>query len=258
MSAVGIASRLADRLVMGGSRVAARRIPFRPHLLRLEAPVISFSFDDFPLSAAENAAPVLEAADMLGTFYYASGLAGRQENGQEIARQDVARRLAARGHEIGAHTHSHLNVQRVPMADLMDDVSRNIEELKTMAAGTSAISFAYPYGIVALRSKLALSRRFAGLRGIESGINSGLIDLAHLRAQEFYDASSTIGSIEALLREVERTKGWLIFYTHDVREDPSSIGCSPSYFRAVVEMVRARGIAVATVANTLKRIGAVA
>ena len=255
MSALGTASRLADKLVNGGSRVAARRIPFRPLRLNLAAPLVSFTFDDFPLSAAENAAPALEAAGMRGTFYYAGGLAGRLENGQEIAGREVATDLAARGHEIGAHTHAHLNVQKTPMAELMADVARNIAEVKGIA-GAPVTSFAYPYGVLALRSKLALASRFAGLRGIQPGINAGRIDLAHLLAQELYDASSNIDDVSALLDEVERLRGWLIFYTHDVRDNPSSIGCSPGYFRAVVELVKARGIAVATVAQVLDRIGA--
>lgn len=249
------AIRLTERLMGGASRVAARRIPFRPHLVNLSAPLVSFSFDDFPLSAAENAAPILEEVGARGTFYYADGLAGRLENGVEIAGRDVAADLAARGHEIGAHTHSHVNVQTTPMGTMLDDVTRNIAALRTIVDEPPA-SFAYPYGVVSLPSKLALAHRFLGLRGIETGINAGITDLAHLQAQELYDASSTIEGMAALLDEVTRVRGWLIFYTHDVQPDPSSIGCSPAYFRAVVQLVAARGIEIATVAAGLAKIGA--
>ena len=204
-------------------------------------------------NAAISAA--LEDAGMRGTFYYSGGLAGDRENGQLIATDDVVVDLAGRGHEIGAHTHDHLNVQQTPIADMLDDVTRNIEQLERMGAAVPPVSFAYPYGVVSLRTKLALMNRFAGLRGIESGINSGVIDLAHLRAQELYDVSSDPESIGALIDEAEKTRGWLIFYTHDVRQRPSDIGCSPAYFRTIVDLVRRRGIRVETIAQTLRRIG---
>ncbi|HTM76826.1 MAG TPA: xylanase, partial [Devosia sp.] len=62
--------------LLGASRRLARTVPFRPFRLQLDRPVVSFSFDDFPLSAAEHAAPLLEAAGARGTFYFADRLAG--------------------------------------------------------------------------------------------------------------------------------------------------------------------------------------
>lgn len=249
------ALRLRDKFVGGASRVAAKRIPFRPHWISLSAPLVSFSFDDFPLSAAQNAAPALEEFGARGTYYFAGGLAGGLENGREIARKEVVVDLAARGHEIGGHTHSHVNVQRTPMEAMLEDVTRNIAEVQGIT-GTPPASFAYPYGIVSLPSKFALARRFVGLRGIETGINAGIADLAHLQAQELYDASSTIETMSGVLDETSRLRGWLIFYTHDVEVGPSSIGCSPEYFRSVVKLVADRGIEIVTVAEGLKRIGA--
>ena len=89
-----------------------------------------------------------------------------------------------------------------------------------------------------------------------NAINRGVIDLAQLRAEELYDSTSTLATIEHRLDDLEQNGGWLIFYTHDVRHDPTAIGCSPSYFAKVVESVRRRRIAVETVAATLERIGA--
>ncbi|UXN73955.1 hypothetical protein N8D56_00840 [Devosia sp. A8/3-2] len=63
-------------------------------------------------------------------------------------------------------------------------------------------------------------------------------------------------SIGQLLDGLQRGGGWLIFYTHDVRPDPSAIGCSPERFGAVLDMVRRRDPAIETVAQTLHQIGA--
>lgn len=244
-----------SEILAGVSRKIGRHVYFRPHLLKLDAPVVAFTFDDFPVSVFENAAPALEDAGMLGTFYLASGLMQRVENGQLIVDQEMVATLSDRGHEIGGHTHGHINVQKTPRRDLMADVRRNDEEIARIVGSARPVSFAYPFGMISVPSKLALMRHYPGLRGIKVGTNSGLIDLAHLKAQELYDCSNDSESIDRMLDDVERRCGWLIFYTHDVREDPTNIGCSPAFFSQVVDKVRRRGIKVETVIDTLKRIG---
>ncbi len=246
----------------GVSRKLAKAIPFRPHRLMLDAPIVSFSFDDFPASAADNAAPRLEAAGMRGTFYLSTGLLGAELDGKTVADAKTVARLHAKGHEIGGHTHDHLNVQRVSGAELDADIGRNLAGIAALtgdpgrSGARSPLSFAYPYGITALGPKRALARRFAGLRGIQPGVNRGLIDLAHLRGQELYDRTSTLADIDALLDEAERVRGWLILYTHDVVDRPSYIGCSTGYFARTVDLVRSRGFDVRTVASTLALIEA--
>lgn len=241
--------------LLGASRRLARTIPFRPHRLELDQPTIAFTFDDFPVSAAEQAAPVLEAHEARGTFYFSNQLAGRSENGQPIASCAVAADLARRGHEIGGHTSGHLNVQRVSPDILLADVATNSAAIEILS-GQRPTTFAYPFGVVSLRSKHLLAGQYGALRGIQPGINRGWIDLAHLRGQELYDASSTLDDMATLLDELELGGGWLIFYSHDVRHDPTSIGCSPDYFAAVVDLVAERGIRIEPVAVTLSRLKA--
>ena len=248
--------RTPSGFLAGASRRLAKTLPYRPHHLRLDAPVVSFSFDDFPASAAENAAPRLEDAGMRATFYLSSGLLGAPLDGRLTAGPETVAALHARGHEIGAHTHDHVSVQRLGVGALVADVTHNLAAIAALTGAPepgprSPLSFAYPYGVAGLRAKRALSGRFAGLRGIEPGINAGWIDLAHLKGQELYDRTSDLGSIEALLDEAERRRGWLVLYTHDVSASPSPIGCHTDYFARVVRLVAERGIAVRPVASVL-------
>lgn len=229
---------LLDRLLRHGTHRLARRLPFRPLRLQLARPVVSFSFDDFPAATARNAAPLLEDAGMTGTFYFADALADTVQNGLRLASADIAADLARRGHEIGAR------------ADLTI-IDANIAAIKSLPGGTRPTSFACPDDGVSLRARLGLLQRFDGLRSTRIGINHGRIDLAQLKSHELCDRSSTTGTIATLLSELERTSGWLIFHTHDVRRDPSARGCSPWYFAQVLELVRARGLAVKTVGQML-------
>lgn len=239
-------------LVPGLSRRLARAVPFRPHRWPGGQAVVSFTFDDFPRSAAEHGAGLLEAHDARGTFYFADGLAGRAENGQPIATGAEAAALAARGHEIGGHTHGHVDVQQAHR--LEHEIAANNAAIAALA-GHAPASFAYPFGIVSLPAKRRLAPHYAGLRGIQPGINRGCIDLAHLRAEELYDASLTSPRLDALLDDLVRHGGWLIFYTHDVRADPSAIGCSPVFMAMVLEQVCRRALPIHTVAAVLAAIG---
>ena len=242
-------------MVAAASRKIGRHVPFRPRMLTLDAPIVAFTFDDFPASAFENAASVLDDNGMLGTFYAATGLLGRHENGQLIASSEMIVDLARRGHEIGGHTHDHIDVQRASRQTLAENLQRNDKAIAKLVGRVEPFSFAYPFGVIAAPAKLFMMRRYPGLRGIQPGINRGLIDLAHLASQELYDSSSDSASIRAMLDNLERRPGWLIFYTHDVRPDPTDIGCSPAYFAEVVAEVRRRNIRVEPVIKTLHRIG---
>jgi peptidoglycan/xylan/chitin deacetylase (PgdA/CDA1 family) len=243
-------------ILAGVSRKIARHVPFKPHRVRLDRPVVAFTFDDFPASAFDNAVPALDDAGMRGTFYLASGLMGRRENGQQIVAVEQVAEVARTGHEIGGHTHGHLNVQAQRRPDLLADVVRNEREIAAIVGAEKPMSFAYPFGMISVPSKLMLMRRYPGLRGIKIGINTGITDLAHLLSQELYDAVQDSASIDRLLDETERLNGWTILYTHDVQVDPTSIGCSPKLFAETVAKVRRRGITVEPVIDTLRRIGA--
>ncbi len=51
-------------------------------------------------------------------------------------------------------------------------------------------------------------------------------------------------------------RAWLILYTHDVRPDPSPFGCTPAALERLVDAAIAGGAEVVTVAEGLRRIGA--
>ncbi len=87
-------------------------------------------------------------------------------------------------------------------------------------------------------------RRFDSCRGIYQGINAGIVDLALLRVIELYDRTLTREKLDRVLRETRERNGWLIFYTHDVADPPSWIGCSPRLLRDTIAAVTAQNMAL--------------
>ena len=68
----------ADRSLKGKlRRRIARLAQRRPVRMALERPMISFTFDDMPVTAALAGAQVLEQRGARGTYYVSTGLAGQ-------------------------------------------------------------------------------------------------------------------------------------------------------------------------------------
>ena len=79
-------------------------------------------------------------------------------------------------------------------------------------------------------------------------------DLANLKTIKLYRDRYSLAEIEAYIETAIEKKAWLIFYTHDVAENPSPYGCAPAYFEAVVKACANKKIKVLTIDKTLDQI----
>jgi len=112
-------------------------------------------------------------------------------------------------------------------------------------------NFAYPYGAVTAAAKRIVGKEMQSCRGTYHGVNGPVVDLNLLRANPLYGDTEKLESVRQLLAENEETRGWLIFYTHDVRKNPSAYGCTPELFESVVKMVQERSMKILTVEQVL-------
>jgi hypothetical protein len=68
----------ADRSLRGKLRRRYVRLLERKRVrFALERPMLSISFDDAPVSAADDGAKIVEAADARATYFISAGLCGR-------------------------------------------------------------------------------------------------------------------------------------------------------------------------------------
>ena len=242
-------------LVATVSRRAARHYRSKPVVMRNSAPIVSFTFDDVPASAHANGARVLDELGVRGTFYIATGTCGTMDDNWRVIDREQVRALYDGGHEIGCHTFSHVAVDRLSALDLEEECRRNGALLRELCPGIQVTNFCYPFGRVSWPAKRQLEGRFDSCRGIYEDINSGTVDLGLLRVIELYDSTLTPQKLERVLRETRERNGWLIFYTHDVTETPSSIGCTPRLLRATVEAVQNAGMECLPIRDALTAIG---
>ena len=223
----------------------------RYHAINLKPGLVSFTFDDFPRSAID-AAGQLEARGWRGTFYVASGLAGQPWHGERLCTLAEVAELARRGHEIGNHTHSHLRCEGRRAEILAREYDQSAALLQPWQGNRS---FAYPHGEHDFVSQDFFGRRFATLRTVDWGVNHGRMDLNRLRGVAV-KREQDFESLQRITAHVVQHGGWLIFYTHDVRPEPSPYGCTGQRFAQLLELVSSAGLEVVTVAEGARRIGA--
>jgi len=237
------------------SRLLARRIVSKKLPVTNARPLVSFSFDDAPESACTTGAALLEEHRARGTYYISGGGCGAIGYCGRLASAEVLQALAANGHEIGCHTYSHVAVDKLDAAEVEDECQRNRDVLRELCPGVELTNFCYPFGRVSLRHRRQLEERFETCRSIYQGINAGTLDLGLLRVIELYDRTLTPAKLERVLRQNSARNGWLIFYTHDVADVPSWIGCSPALLQATARAARAAGMQCLPVRGALTAIG---
>jgi peptidoglycan/xylan/chitin deacetylase (PgdA/CDA1 family) len=234
---------------------ASGRFPANVAVRLDNGPLCTFTFDDCPRSALENAGRILERHGLVGTFFVA-GTTLDQSSGkytQMLGSRDLET-LVRRGHELGCHTYSHKSLRSTPIEEMRADFERNRKALLDASGAESLTSFAYPFGEANWTAKAEVAKRFAAARGVRPGINGRILDLAQLRAVGILVNEFSEGRVQALIQRTLKTRGWLIFYTHEVEASPSSIGCTEQQFERTLDMVVASQIEVLSMRSAVGRI----
>lgn len=218
-------------------------------------PVACFTFDDFPKSALDVGGAILKSHGATGTFYAAMGLCGHEnEQGPHFELTDLER-LISDGHELGSHTLHHVSGRDLTAGQFLYEAEQGRAKLED-AVGVSCGQFSYPFGHATLGLKRLVGARFASCRGIVPGVNVSPADLNLLRANGLYSSALNLDAVFRIVAEAARVGGFLIFYTHDVRESPSRYGCTPKDLDTVVSIVARAGVRILNVGQVLSTCGA--
>lgn len=229
---------------------ATRQLPIKLARLNPGRALASFSFDDFPKSAWTVGGPILDRFGAKATYYAVGGFCGRTVEGVEQYDEADLKAVHAAGHEIGCHTFSHQHGPGVSSAALREEVARNAAFLRERL-GETPVTFAYPYGEVSPRTKALFAKAFPASRGIRPGVNGVIADLAQLRAVPLEARSWKAADVERWVEAARAAKGWLVFFSHDVAENPSPYGCTPAMLDHALTCVRQAGLEILPVKEAL-------
>jgi peptidoglycan/xylan/chitin deacetylase (PgdA/CDA1 family) len=236
------------------TRFLSRNIPTKRRAMRNEQPLVTFTFDDVPASTCSVGVPVLEQYGVRGTFYISGGGCGAPSPCGPLATADQLELLHAKGHELGCHTFNHFAVPHVATRDLARDLERNRSFLMGISQ-KAPLNFAYPYGDMSFLAKRYLEGRFDSCRSLIPAVNAGSADLGALRSFPLENASMDRGQVLDLVVTAARRRGWLIFFSHDVSEQPSPFGVSRDLLSFAAASARDAGCRIVTIAEGLDLIG---
>jgi len=203
-----------------------------------DRPVVTFTFDDFPKSAL-NGADIVEKHGGRAGFYACTSFMGQRSPvmGEMFDGATLAE-LRERGHEIGAHTHAHLDCSRAQLCQVERDIGENLVALAEAGHNATVSAFAFPYGETTYSAKQWVGELFATGRGILPGLNMNEVDRSQLHAVELgASAMHRRRALSALDACIAR-KAWLFFFTHDVGETPTSYGAPAD----LIEELAARAV----------------
>ena len=233
----------------------ARHLRAAPFDLRNNGPMVSFTFDDAPISAATRGAAMLEEYDARGTFYVSGGLVDSWSGHWTALSADDVVDLHRRGHEIACHTFSHARATDLTEQAMAAELEKNCRYLLSLDSSIRIENFAYPYGTGSVLRKGQLGKLFRTSRGILPGVNSGTVDLQYLRSSPLIDREIDAEGIDRAFDEAVATNGWLIFYSHDVEDEPSPYGCSPALLRHALDAAARRKMPALSVSDALRFAG---
>jgi peptidoglycan/xylan/chitin deacetylase (PgdA/CDA1 family) len=234
----------------------ARHLHASPVTLNNSRPMVSFTFDDAPISAATRGAAMLAEYNARGTFYIAGGLVDAWSGNWTGVSASQIVGLHRAGHEIACHTFSHARATDLTEAAMAAELEKNRLYLQGLDSSIRIENFAYPYGTGSVLRKRQLGNAFHSSRGILPGVNSGTVDLQYLRAVPLIEHQIDRDGIDRVFDEALASNGWLIFYGHDVEATPSPYGCSPELLRHALEAAARRKIPALNVADALRFAGA--
>jgi peptidoglycan/xylan/chitin deacetylase (PgdA/CDA1 family) len=203
--------------------------------VKLITPIISFSFDDAPRTAFRNGGDILKAHGVRGTYFLSLGMLGTESPSGIIASKDDLHRAVEEGHELGCHTFDHKDSWKTKAEVFEQSVLKNRQELAIILPDTVFSSFAYPLCNPSPANKRRMGKLFNFCRGGGQTLNVGMADLNLLKAF-FLDVRNgdTIDTVRRLVDRNAESRGWLIFATHDVTENPSPYGCTKAFLEEVV------------------------
>lgn len=250
MSSKGtLVERISNRLV--------RHFPTKRVDIKTRTPIVTFTFDDIPQTASSVGAQILDDAGVKGTFYISGSFIDAVEDGEQMVTSADCKSLVERGHELACHTFSHRKLISFSKQELQSDLVKNERALSTFDQRQAMRNFSVPFGKAYLPSQGALKRRFSSSRGILPGVNRQNADLYNLLAVELRPDAHFLEIADYWLNSVIENPGWLIFFTHDVSENPSFYGCPKQRLEALVQKSLTAGCRVLTVDAALEELGLV-
>jgi len=192
--------------------------------------VVSIDFDDGDESGYVNGLPIVQAAGFKTTQFIVTkhlDTPGYVTTGQVLAMQDS-------GHEIGAHTRTHLPLSTLTAAQQQDEIVGSLTDLK--ALGLNATSFAYPYGDYNDTTlSIVGDAGFLSARTTQRGFNDSSSNRLLLKSYIIGpEGINTLTTINDAIDEAQTNGTWLSLVFHRIDETGQKASIPHEFLQQIV------------------------
>jgi peptidoglycan/xylan/chitin deacetylase (PgdA/CDA1 family) len=212
------------------------------------SPKVSITFDDGKLTSYLNGAKQLERHGFRGTYYVNPGLlaATGYMTGDNVA--DLLRR----GHQIGSHTNTHIDVTSFAPDYVVKELDVSNQAIK--GYGVQEIDFASPYGKHDAAVLPFIMERQSSHRGTETGVNTKQnFNPSNLKGL-FMRKEVTDAQLRAYLHTAKNYNGWLILIYHEIEVSDSPFVLDKATLERHLGIIKESGIQVQTVRGAMTQL----
>jgi hypothetical protein len=233
-------------------RTVAAALSRRSVKMKNAMPLISFTFDDFPLSALEVGGKILRQHGVAGTYYVSLGLLDREESAGRICSAAHLKEVLTQGHELGCHTFGHCDAWETDPQYFQHSIRENQRALENVLPGVKFQTMSYAISTTPRPTTKQLAGQcFACCRAGGQRNNTGTVDLNYVYSFFLERSRAQPDVIWDLIKRNWKDNGWLIFSTHDISYRPTLYGCTPQLFEQVVERSLTSGAKILPVSKAL-------
>ncbi|MFZ2886795.1 MAG: polysaccharide deacetylase family protein [Minisyncoccia bacterium] len=206
--------------------------------------MVSLTFDDSWTSQYANVLPVLQTANLKGTFYLTTEPVQGGWDGFMTPNQ--VKDIGNKGHEIAGHTVTHVDLTTVGQTRVRNEV-RNSKTYLQQLTGKTVTSFAYPYGSANTTVKTILRNEgYTNARGVQyESLNTATTDKYELKSM-CVETSNSIAEIKAQIDTAKANKQWFVLCIHEVQNNGDQYTMTPAKFQEIVDYIKSTGIKVVT------------
>jgi peptidoglycan/xylan/chitin deacetylase (PgdA/CDA1 family) len=219
-----------------------------------EPSIVTITFDDGRLDNYMNARPILDAANIKGSFYIITEKMNDSQEWDYYMNPVQVKELYDYGHEIGSHTVTHPDLTEISFFDLAYEIVGSKQDLSNM--GIIADTFVYPYGKGEADEyvrQVVADAGYVGARGVESGYNLRNSDTLALRVQ-YITRDTTTEDFQSWVDTSKRDKTWLVLLFHGVNENEDDFyGIDTVLFEEMVDYLVVRNVETVTLREGFAR-----
>ena len=200
--------------------------------------MVSLTFDDSWTTQHTNALPILQAANLKGTFYLTTQPIQDAWSGFMTVNQ--VKDIANKGHEIAGHTVTHADLTTLSQSRINTEIKNSKTYLQGLV-GQTVVSFAYPYGALNATVKNLLTQAgYTNARGVETTDKMALNSMC-------IETSNSLAEIKAEIDKAKANKQWFILCVHEVKTGGDQYTMTPQKLQDVINYIKQTGIKVVTV-----------